>query len=114
VISFSGNFLSMHCLANHAQGRFEVSVGSFESIGINRQRGSEDNEGRSIPGTGNRLLEAQSAYCLNRHAYGIDHLAELIERTRHAVSRCCNSSSLIIADMMDDVAASQIFKPFCS
>ncbi len=100
----------MNCFADHTEGAFEITIGGFEGVGINREWRTQDNEWCSVLGALDGLFEAESADCLNGDFHGIRHFAELIERAGHPVPGGGDAAALIVADVVDHIVTAEVFE----
>lgn len=60
------------------------------------------------------LFEGESPNGLHWDGDGFDNFAELIERVGHALTGGGDAASFVVADVVDDVVAAEIFEEFCS
>jgi hypothetical protein len=100
----------VHFLTDQGKSALDVAGGGTEGIGVDDQGGTQHNERRPVFRRADGLFEGEPAHRLNRHVHRFDDLAELIQWARCRFSAPCIAASLVIADVVDDVVAAQVFE----
>src|SRR5882757_6990069 len=99
----------MNSVANLAELVFEI-VGNWIALD---EGSAQNNQARSKFRSADRLLHRKTSHRLDRHLHRCHDLSQLIERAGIWFSHRRETAAFIVADMVDDVIASQILQPFC-
>ncbi len=86
-------------LADEAQGGFEVARGGLEGVGIDGQRGAEDDERGAVFRATDRLLEGEAADGLDGDVDRLDDFTELVHRAGHAEAAGGDAPAFVVADV---------------
>ena len=103
--------VGVDAVADQPQRAFEVAAGGLERVGVDRQRRAEHDQRRAVLGRADRLLERQPADGLHGDAHRLHHFAELVERAGHALAAGGDAAALVVADVVDDEVAAEVFEP---
>ena len=99
----------MDLLADEAQGGLEVARGGLEGVGIDRERSAEDDERGAVFRATYRLFEGEATDGLDGYVDCLNDFAELVHRAGHAETAGGDTAAFIVADMVDDEIAAQVF-----
>ena len=105
-----GDGLGVDGGADEAEGGFEVAGGGFEGVGVDGEGGAEDDEGGAVGGALDGLFEGEAADGLDGDVDGADDVAELVEGAGHAVAGGGEAAAFVVADVVDDVVAAEVFE----
>ncbi len=106
----AADFLGMDRGADEPERSLQVAIGCFEGVGIDRERGAEDNQRRAQGRAADGLLQREPTHRLHRHPHGSNDLAQLVEWTGHRPARRGNAPPLVVADVMNDIVAAEILQ----
>src|SRR5438552_14778033 len=80
ILTDSHVAVRVHLVADQTQGGFEVAAGGLEGVGVDGQRGTEDDQRGAVFGSVDGFFQAQPPYRLHRDLHGGDDLSKLIQR----------------------------------
>lgn len=98
--------------ADEAEGSFQVAIRGLKGVSVDRERRSEYDERGSVLRALDGLFESKAADGLYGDFDGVDDFPELIQGAGHAMAGGGDSATLIIANVVDDVVAAEVFEPF--
>jgi len=102
--------VSVDLVADETQGCFEIAGGGAEGVGVDGKRGADDDKRRAVAGRIDGLFDGQAADGLDRNGDGLDDFAEAIERAGDRLTALAAESADIVADVVDDEIAAEIFE----